>query len=196
MSELDRDGFLRIASTFYAAGMLEGEAYREAPETKRFMDAWERTLSKHENWKKMVKRIKSELPPGMGAGDTTGPGAMAAQRCCVYLEPPAGPRPGEPFPVIVALASVLVPYYHLYQLKVSIGTGDYVSGPPRPRPREGMEGRIADLVAKHIEQETGYKEFPSEYESIVVPGICVRNLLPGQATLLDALFDDARDNIP
>jgi hypothetical protein len=196
MSGLDREGFLRAASAFYAAGMLEGETYREAPETKRFQEAWERALSKQENWKKIVKRINLELPPGMGAGDTTGPGAMAAQRCCVYLRPPEVDRRSRPYNVIVALASVLVPYYHIYQLQVCVGEKPYVRGPPQPRPREGLEGRVADIVARHIEKEKRYTEFPSEYESIVVPEICVQNLLPGQATLLDALFDDQRDNIP
>lgn len=59
-----------------------------------------------------------------------------------------------------------------------------------------MEGSVADLLVRHIELETGYKEFPPECESIIVPEISVQNLLPGRVTLLDALFDSNRDNIP
>ncbi|HEY8208868.1 MAG TPA: hypothetical protein VIG99_15365 [Myxococcaceae bacterium] len=195
MSGLDREGFLRTASTFYVAGVLEGEAFREAPERKRFQEAWERALSKQERWQDMVDRVQSELP-NASVSDTTAPYAMASQRCCVYLMNREADEPARTYNVVIALASVLVPYYHLYQVGIENEAGDYIRGPPQPRPRDGTEGRVADLLARHVEQETGYQEFPSEYESIVVPEISVRNLLPGRATLLDALFDDARSNIP
>lgn len=192
--DLDLGGFLRAASTFHAVGALEGEAFREAPETKRYQEAWELALSNHGKWQEMVRRIRAELP-GVSIGDTTAPYATAAQRCCVYLEREEN-KPTRPFNIIVALASVLVPYYHLYQIPVTIQGGAWVRGSPQPRASGGREGEVADILAKHIEQEKGYKEFPSKYESILVPKICVGDMPPGRATLLDALFDTCRDSIP
>src|SRR6185295_1816076 len=188
MSALDREGFLRVASTFYNVGWLEGEAFREAPETKRFQGAWKRALESHDKWQDIVERIGSELP-GMSVGDTTAPYATAARRCCVYMVRLETSKSAEPHNVIVGLASVLVPYYHLYQIAVG---SNHHRGFPQPRPRAGDEGSVADLVARHIEQEMGYKEFPAEYESIIVPEISVQNVLPGRATLMDALFDTQR----
>jgi hypothetical protein len=175
--------------------MLEGRAYQEAPETRRYQDAWAAALSKHDKWQDVVDRLRPKLSD-MSVSDTTAPGGMAAQRCCVYMTRLKYAERTKPYSIIVGLASVLVPHYHLYRILVDIRSGDQVRGPPLPRPHEGAEGEVADVVAKHLEQELGYKEFPPEFEAVPVPDICVGNLLLGEATLLDALFDENRGNLP
>ncbi len=195
MSKPKLDDFLRAARTFYAPGALEGAAYREAPETMRYQEAWTAALAKHNDWQALVSKIQSELPEST-VGDTTAPGAMAARRCCVYMTLLGKIQPAKPYSIIVGLASVLVPYYHIYQVVVDIQGGVSVRGSPLARPREGAEGATAELISRHLERELGLEEFPPEYEPICIQDIVVRNLPPGQATLLDALFDDDRANIP
>ena len=195
MNDLGLEDFLRAARSFHAPTMLEGEAYRNAPETRRYGEAWEAALARHDEWQALVRKMQSELPDTT-IGDTTAPYAIAAQRCCVYMTRLENAERNKPYSIIVALASVLVPYYHIYQIVADDRAGALAHGPPLPRPRKDAEGTVSDIVARHLEQELGLKEFPSEYEAIRVPDIVVGNLLPGQATLVGALFDTDRGNIP
>src|SRR5262245_37445212 len=107
------EDFLRAARMHYAHAMLEGQAYQEAPETKRYQRVWAAALANHDEWKAIVRRLRSKLPD-TSVSDTTAPGATAARRCCVYMTLPEGSQRTKPYSIIIGLASVLVPHYHIY----------------------------------------------------------------------------------
>lgn len=195
MSDFELEDFLRAAWMFYLHEMPVGEAYREAPEHKRYAEAWRKALANHGEWQAIVSRLRPKLP-NAGVSETTAPRFMAARRCCIYMTRLAYAEQKEPYTIVVALASILVPYYHIYRIAVDYRDGKLLRGPALPRSHGSPEGAVADTVASHLEQELGFKEFPPEYEAVPVPDIWVGNLPVGKATLLDALFDEDRGNIP
>src|ERR1043165_8919437 len=146
MSNFLLGDFLRVARESHAHAMLEGDAYREAPETKRYVKAWEDALAKHHEWKDILARLRPKLPDAT-IWDTTAPTAIAGRRCCVYMTRFPDSAPKDPHSVIVAMASVLVPHYHIYWVSVDAKAGKLVRSLPLPRPHEGAEGAVADTVA-------------------------------------------------
>lgn len=195
MPETSVEELLKIARNVYPPG-VDGPEYRETPEIQRYQKAWEKALAGLSDWRKrFVARVRASLPEAAVA-DTTAPGATASRRCCVYLPRQSQTDGSELSRIIVACASVLVPYYYIYGAHRLSKERQHFPEVVFERPTEGEEGRAADVMARLLEEMFQIKEFPVEYRSVPVPDIFVGNLGFGQVTLLDAFFDSSRDSIP
>jgi hypothetical protein len=202
MSELTREALISTARQYYPSGFpVEQDdysqpllAHQRTPEHERWQAAWKKALA-WEQWDRLLDALEVEFPAGRGR-DATQPWHSACRRCCLYAKKPLSEGSHVVIRIAVA-ASVLAPLYVTYVTTRTLKTSSRASAPRLAFiPPEEVKPQ-ADVLARLVEQELGFRPFPLEFAGVAIPEIRVgyRNSM-APPTLLDALFSDDLANLP
>jgi hypothetical protein len=196
MMPLDKQQLIEIAERYYRRINDPSDPnYENSSEVKAYDEAWERAPS-FEKWFETVDAIRKDLP-GLSTHDATPGRSCGAFRCVAHLKDQPLAAGAELRTVIAGYRSVLAPVYGVVwaqQVKVPgpvsrtcAWQGASVEIPEELAP-------VTEVMARHIERESGFQRLSPELARARVPNIYVHFIPFGEATLFDALLDPNASN--
>lgn len=191
---LDKQELVRIAEQYYPHHWDPSASnFEKSPERKAYEEAWRRAPS-FDHWIELVRAMRKDLPVGISIHDATPGYSCGSFRCCAHVKCQQLPQETKLETLVIGYRSVLAPVYGL------ICVHHILSPLPGKSASVSLEipgdlQPIADVIARHIERDSGFQFLPEELAQVPVPTIYVNNIPFGQATLFDALIDSDPANV-
>ena len=194
---LNEQQLIDLALRYYPHEYDEDDPnFESSPERRAYYAAWDRAPS-FEHWFKVVEAIRKDLG-GLSVYDATQGRGRPSFRCVARVKEQSLVAGAQLETLVVGLRSALAPIYGVAWVQRILAPQ-----PVKERPWHGFSveipeelASIADVVGRHIEQESGFQRLSAELARVRVPLIFVDSVFYGEATLFDALLDYDPANVP
>jgi hypothetical protein len=197
---LSKQQLVDIVRTFYPSEPPQPTPLA-SKERQAFNEAWARAEQEgYARWHETIRAIRKDLP-GMSVEDSSQGRSCASFRCVTHVKQQSLLNGAALETMVMGFKSVLAPVYGLAWgqriVKPRRKLTDSVC-PWRASSLELVEELvpITDVMAKHIEQASGYQRLTPELARVQVPRIYLDLGLDDDATLFDALLDSDPSNNP
>jgi hypothetical protein len=185
---------IELVHHFYPTNLYDSEPdYQESEQFQRLLAArHEAQVQRSDPWKKLLHLLREALPECKVEDWTVLWSDDNCWRARVYLPGPVEVSGGREARAVVLLVSILAPLYVLYS-SFHLQTAEKRLERPRLFYEDVPETkRVADLVESLAKQELDIVRLPNETLFTLVPDIQCRNVMLGNAKLVDCLFTDDR----